>query len=99
MKSQTQYFFHVTSKDAASSSRRVALLGHQTLADLHELVYGPFVRSNDRNCSFLIESGRSKQNQSPATRLDALNLSVGQTFEYITDPDRRHEITVEGIDL
>src|SRR5258705_889997 len=37
-KSQTQYFFRVDLKHRNSDADGIALLGHQTLRDLHELI-------------------------------------------------------------
>jgi hypothetical protein len=101
MKSQTQYFFHVVLKRTELSSRRIALLGHQTLADLHELDSGSFDRYEDPNCDFRFDSKAGHpetRSYSLSIRLDDLNLNVGQTFEYICDSNGRHERTVEGID-
>lgn len=78
--------------------RGVALLGHSTLIDLHELISSALDRNGTNSFSFFF--GESKIG--PAVRLDQLNLEVGQTFEYFVESgnDRRHEvITVEMIDV
>ena len=86
MRSQTQYFLHV---DPSASSRRVALLGDQTLADLHALV------DESLGSNFQLKvAARERPND---TRLDDLDLSVGQTFDYVIDADVI-EIVVEAID-
>ena len=76
--------------------RGVALLGHQTLAALHESICS----FDDRApASFSFRFG--KQEVDGTLRLDALNLRVGQTFEYLLTSEaesRREIITVEFID-
>ena len=71
------------------SSRRVALLGHQTLADLHSLVSEPI------SCDYQFMV--ANRNRSKNARLDELDLSVGQTFDYLVDAKVR-QILVEAID-
>ncbi len=76
-------------------------MGHQTLADLHQLVSSAFERSEDRDGDFLFASrGQASERAfTPSrTQLDDLELNVGQTFEYISGSNLRHEVTVEGID-
>jgi hypothetical protein len=90
MRSQTQYFLHV---DPTSSSRRVALLGDQTLADLHALVSDSVDRSNKASFQFNVAS----RNRPTDTRFDELDLCVGQTFDYVIDSNVR-QILVEAID-
>jgi hypothetical protein len=51
-KSDTQYYFKVDLHRPESELRGVALLGHQTLAELHELISGVFDRSADASFSF-----------------------------------------------
>jgi hypothetical protein len=75
----------------------VAILGHQTLTELHELICGAIDDSADTSFSFRF--GNSEFGE--GARLDELNLRVGQTFEYIVesvDENRRTLITVEFID-
>lgn len=89
MRSQTQSFLHV---DPAASSRRIALLGGQTLADLHALV-GESPGSDNSSVRFRV----ADRDQPSGTRIDDLDLSVGERFDYVVDADVR-EIIVEAID-
>src|SRR3954466_9477996 len=95
-RSQTQYFFNVD-LGKQSELRGVALLGHQTLAELHESI------SNARGCStydaFSFRLGEVKLVD--GARLDDLNLRVGQTFEYAVNSineNRCEAITLDFID-
>ncbi len=85
--------------------RRVALLGHQTLTDLHELIASSFDRSANTDFSFrfgeqvnLILS--CDKVDSASVRLDHLTLKEGQVFEYRSSAgdDTWHDIIVEIID-
>ncbi len=88
MTSQTQYFLNL---DPTADARRIALLGDQTLAELHDLV-SDSPGSDNANVRFRI----ANRNEPTQTRLDELNLSVGQTFDYLVDSDVR-QILVEAI--
>ncbi|SRR6266498_979959 len=96
-KSDTQYHFKVDLRRPESELRGVALLGHQTLAELHESISNP---TDDRaHASFSFRFGNKEVDG--AARLDALNVRVGQTFEYVLKSEaqnRREIITVDFID-
>jgi len=95
-KSQTQYCFNVGLRPQ-SELRGVALLGHQTLARLHESISG--ARGFSSEISFSFRFGGSEIQHT--TSLDDLNLKVGQTLEYTvySIDDNRHEtIVVDFID-
>jgi len=95
-KSDTQYHFKVDLQLPESELRGVALLGHQTLAELHESISSPEDRAH---ASFSFRFGTEESDG--AARLDGLNLRVGQTFEYVLKSEaesRREIITVEFID-
>jgi len=96
-KSDTQYHFKVDLRRPESELCGVALLGHQTLAELHESISSPYDdRAHD---SFSFRFGNEEIDG--AARLDALNLRVGQTFEYVLKSEaenRREIIMVEFID-
>jgi FtsP/CotA-like multicopper oxidase with cupredoxin domain len=89
MTSQTQYFLNL---EPTASARRIALLGDQTLAELHDLVSDSPGSANN-NVRFRV----ANRDQPTQTRLDELNLSVGQTFDYLVDSDVC-QILVEAID-
>jgi len=94
---ETQYLFKVDLQRPESKLRGVALLGHQTLAELHESISSPF--ENGAHASFSFRFGNKEIDG--AARLDELNLRVGQTFEYVLKSEaesRREIITVEFID-
>lgn len=95
-RSQTQYCFNI-GLQPQSELRGVALLGHQTLAELHEATSSGRGGSADAQFSFSV-GGEEVQ---AGTRLDDLNLRVGQTFEYwvkSTPEDRPESIAVDFID-
>ncbi|MGH9968910.1 MAG: hypothetical protein ACREBG_14075 [Pyrinomonadaceae bacterium] len=95
--SDTQYGFKVDLKRPKSELRGVALLGHQTFADLHELISSGLEPSGNR--SFFFRFGEMLIEKS--ARLDDLSLKVGQTFEYVVESDneqRREKIILEFID-
>jgi len=95
-KSDTQYHFKVDMRRPESELRGVALLGRQTLAELHESISNP---SDDHaHSSFSFRFGNEEVDG--AVPLDALNLRVGQTFEYVlkSEAERREIITVDFID-
>jgi hypothetical protein len=96
-KSDTQYHFKVDLRRPESELRGVALLGHQTLAELHESISSPFDDGAQASFSFRL----GNQEVDVAVQLDALNLRVGQTFEYVLKSEaesRREIITVDSID-
>ena len=96
MRSQTQYFLNVDSQ-ARGCSRRIAVLGDQTLAELDELITGSRAQENNRrNVRFTCDKG--ERNVSLNIRINDLCLVAGQRFEYSFDPDVRFGITVEGVD-
>ena len=96
MGSQTQYFLNVDFQ-ARGSSRRIAVLGDQTLAELDELITGSCAQETDRrNLRFTFDKG--ERNVSLNTRINDLDLIAGQRCEYSFDPDVRFGITVEGVD-
>ena len=96
-RSDTQYLFKVDLKRQESELRGVALLGHQTLAELHEAISGEFERSAHTSYSFRFGNVKLEEN----VRLDSLKLRIGQTLEYIVDAVGEHRdeiITVDFID-
>lgn len=92
-RSDTQYLFNVGLQPPELELRGVAILGHQTLAELHELICGVIDHSADTSFSFRFGSSEFEE----GARLDELNLRVGQTLEYIVE-NRRKLITVDFID-
>jgi hypothetical protein len=96
-RSGTQYLFKVDLQRPESELRGVALLGHQTLAALHESISGSI--DGEAQASFSFRFGEEEIDG--AARLDDLHLRVGQTFEYVLESSaesRRELITLEFID-
>jgi hypothetical protein len=94
-RSDTQYCFKVDLKRPESELRGVALLGHQTLADLHLAI----TDGSERGAAVLFRFGNTEIEE--GTRLDDLDLRVGQTFEYIAgsaDKIQHKIITVDFVD-
>lgn len=95
-RSQIQYFFSVDLQPR-SELHGVALLGHQTLAELHDSISGTHGGSADASFSFRVGSQEIEER----TTLDDLNLTVGQKIEYTVksiDENRYEVITVDFID-
>jgi hypothetical protein len=96
-RSDTQYCFRVGLQQPEPEVCGVALLGHQTLAELHESIS---VWQNQNTDSAFFFRFRNAEFD-VGTRIDNLNLRVGLAFEYIVDTldETRHEIiTVDFID-
>jgi hypothetical protein len=96
-RSDTQFGFKVDLDRPRSKLRGVALLGHQTLTDLHEAISAGSHGGTDSSFSFRFREAHIEQN----TRLDKLNLDIGETLEYFTDSlnGKRHQvITVDFIE-
>ena len=95
--SNTQFGFKVDLDRPRSKLRGVALLGHQTLTDLHEAISAGSQCGTGSSFSFWFRDAHIEQN----TRLDELNLGIGETLEYFTDSlnGKRHQvITLDFID-
>jgi hypothetical protein len=96
-RSDSQYYFKVDLKRHESELRGVALLGHQTLRDLHVAISDESKRGSGG--SFLFRFGDVEIEE--GTRLDDLNLKAGQTFEYAVESageTRREMITVDFVE-
>ena len=96
-RSDTQYLFKVDLNRPASELHGVALLGHQTVADLHTAIFGMPERGARVSYSFRV----GNEKVAGHVRLDELNLKKGQTVEYLVESagkTRREIITVEFIE-
>jgi hypothetical protein len=94
-RSDTQYYFKVDLRRPGSDLRGFALLGHQTLADLHLAI----TDESERGAAFLFRFGNTEIEA--GTRLDELDLRVGQTFEHIAgaaDKIQHKAITVDFVE-
>ena len=94
-RSNTQYCFKVDLQRPESELRGVALLGHQTLADLHLAI----TNESEGGAAFLFRFGNTEIGE--GARLDDLDLRVGQTFEHIVgsaDKIRHKIITVDFVE-
>jgi len=80
-RSDTQYGFKVDLNRPGSMLQEVALLGHQTLSELHEAISASSKDGTDSTFSFSFRNAQVDKN----TRLDELNLRVGETLEYVVD--------------
>jgi hypothetical protein len=94
--SNTQYFFKVDLQQPESDLRGVAMLGHQTLSELHDLISSRFERIDNGSFSF----SRGDSEISSDSRLDELSLRVGQTLTYRLGAvnEAPFEVTVDFID-
>jgi hypothetical protein len=73
------------------------LLGHQTLKELHEAISAGSEDGPESPFSFSFRNAHIDKN----TRLDELNVSIGETLEYVIDSGngKRHQvIAVDFID-
>ena len=96
-RSDTQYGFKVDLNRPGSKLRGVALLGHQTLTELHEAISAGSEDGMDLSFSFSLREAHIDKNK----RLDELDLSIGETLEYVIDSanGKRHQVVaVDFID-
>src|SRR5262245_26012252 len=96
-RSDTQYGFKVHLNRSQSKLRGVALLGHQTLTELHEAISAGSEGATVSSFSFSFRNTHIDK----TTRLDELNVRVGETLEYVIDSvnGKRHQvIAVDFVD-
>jgi hypothetical protein len=96
-KSDTQFCFNVDAPGSRLELQGVALLGHQTFAELHVAISD--LRHTERGDSFSFYVRGQEVDED--VRLDMLNLEADDALEYITNPasgTRREMIRVDFVD-
>ncbi len=101
--------------DGQEISRQIHILGHQTLHDLHRIIFEAFERWEQHLYEFNLGAGPLDRSQlyfyqggwemdeeagdPQTTTLDELDLSTGQYFGYIFDMDDQWEHVIEILDI